>query len=612
LSSDQYSLDEAYWKLRFADLPQAMVRTPTQLSEKLRSGRSAQVDCGLTEEESAALRRFAREHGSSAFKVILILAWSCFTRLYQIADLTFAVPLAGRTDAPSRSIVGLFAKVMPVRVRLDPAMPLRTGMAALDNHFSEDLKHQHFPAYHINRLLQLRRRNHPSLYDVGLNYVRSNYAFDMGGSPVACSTISTGFSLPWTVSASEFSANGAIRLLIKYDQGRVQPEAADRLARCLRKLLSTVSEFVDLPIDELATGLDPLPATSADEPRQIAGQMHAGPNLGSAREATSRAARDEVETQLLEIWRRHLGVPNVGIDDDYFNVGGDSLKAVLLLGECNEQLGTKLALSVLFESRTVAGMAEAIRGIVLSAPSSRLVCMRAGDGGQPLLLIHPVGGSVFCYADLVAGLESHSPIYGLQAAGLQGEEHLPESVEEMAEDYLRMAANVIGTSSVHLAGWSFGGLIAVDMARQLALMGRPAVSVTLIDTAAYRTFSGDEDKSAVLRMAAGALGIGPERSGDGLTVPQQQFEQMTRLIRNARQLRQRYRRERIPVSLTLVRAALEPGARDEDFDWSDIVEGDISTVALPATHDSIIRSPHVAAVASILAEKMNSSKSLRL
>jgi thioesterase domain-containing protein len=257
-------------------------------------------------------------------------------------------------------------------------------------------------------------------------------------------------------------------------------------------------------------------------------------------------------------------------------------------------------------------MAEAIRGSAHSVPPSRLVRLRTGSDRPPLLLVHPIGGSVFCYADLVARLKSDGPIYGLQAAGLQRDEPLPESIEEMAQDYLHSAATIIGMGPVHLAGWSFGGLVAVEMARQLALMGRPAGSVTLIDTPARRAFGGNEDESQMLRMAAGALGIAPERATGVLALSQGQIEQTTRVIRNSRRLRQHYhRRVRIPVPLTLVRAGLEPGARDEDFDWTAIVDGNINTIVLAATHDSIVRAPHVEAVARILDGKMAGSDGTR-
>lgn len=600
LSSDEYANDEAYWKTRFSDLPEPLVPTAVQLTEKLRSGLAARVDCGLTSRESAGLRQFAREYDSSPFKVILTIAWSCFSRLYSTTDLIFGVPLAGRSNAEHKSAVGLFAKVMPFRLRLDSALTLRAAMKALDGHLSEDLRHQRFPTDHISRLLQLRRLKRAGLHEIGVNYVRSNYAFEIGGSPVACSTLSTGFSLPWGITAFEFGERDTIRLIIEYDRGRIRPEVAERLGGCLRTLLSAVSEFVDTPLGQMPMELDTTATNQSSAADQVDGTTCTVLGMEYHDKLTSRLPLDHIEIKLLEIWRRQLNANSIGVDDDYFDLGGDSLKAVMLVGECSDQFGIKLPLSVLFESPTVARMAEVIRKSPGSAPASRLISLRTGSGGPPLLLLHPIGGSIFCYADLVACMQGPCPIYGLQAAGLEHDERLPQSIEEMAHDYLHSAETIIGKSAIHLAGWSFGGLVAAEMARQLVLTGRTAASVTLIDTPARRERSGEENEGEILRLAAGALGTKPNT----LAISKDQIERVTRLVHNARGLRQRYQPTSIAMPLTVVRAGLEVGTCDEDFDWAAIVGGDIRTIVLPATHDSIIHMPHVEAIAMILAEKM--------
>jgi thioesterase domain-containing protein/acyl carrier protein len=597
LSSETYASDETYWTARLANLPPSIVRVPSQLSEKLRSGRSAQIDCGLTDEESAALRRFARNHGSSAFKVIAILAWCCFNRLYQIDDITFAVPLSGR-NGTKRSTAGLLAKVMPFRLRLDQSASLRSTMAVVDEQFSEDLRHQSFPADHISRALRLRDRNRVGLYDVGLNYVRSNYTFTLGGSAVACSTIATGFSLPWSVSATDTGATGSIRLLLKFDQGRIAQEVADKAGRCLRSLLTTADRLLDVKIADVAAELDPLPASADAHEVGGRGKITADPKP----QDTGGAAGDAIEKRLLGIWQRNLNAPDIGLHDNYFAVGGDSLRAVLLLGECNEQLGVNLPLSALFESPTVSAMAALVRAHRPSTRSSHLVCLRRGDGTPALLLIHPIGGSVLCYADLVASLEINSPIYGIESSALQSDD--PGSLEDIARDYLDLAAEVRGDRPIHLAGWSLGGLIAVEMARQLARMRQPAASVTLIDTAASRTADVDHDEAAISRVAAAGLAQPSPGSADGSAISPKQSERIRRLIHNARRLRERYRPEPASMSLTLIRAALEPGVRHEEFDWSGSIRGPIDVIALPATHDSIIRPPHVAIVAGAIARNM--------
>ncbi len=343
--------------------------------------------------------------------------------------------------------------------------------------------------------------------------------------------------------------------------------------------------------------------------------------------------RDDVEQAILDIWQRYLGGRQIGVKDDYFEIGGDSLKAVLVIGECSEHFGIDLPLSVLFERRTVERLADAVRESVRGELPSRIVPLREREGGgdagvvPSLLLIHPVGGTVFCYRDLVARLTGDAPVYGIQAAGLRAGEGLPGSIEEMAEDYLQAAVTAVGNGPVHLAGWSFGGLVAFEMARRLTAAGRPAVSLMLIDTPSGLGFLNQDDGDATLRAVSGALGVDLDTlaaaagSGPRPTIAtiaaaiaasqpgnaafsEEQIERMVRLIRNARELRRRYRPPRIPGGLTLLRALDESDSRDEDFDWDSFADGPVDVVALPATHDSIVRPPHVDVIASILSRRL--------
>jgi hypothetical protein len=256
LASERCAVDEAYWTARFADPPEPIVRSEMRLSERSRSGRPARLDCALTQEESDALRVFAARHGSSPFKIVVCLAWSCFSRLYVNPDLVFGVAVAGRPGPEFKGAVGLFSKVMPFRPRLDPAMTMSEALATVDDDLSEDLKHQRYPTTRVESGgMRLRRLG---AYDVGINYLRSDYDFDLGGAPVTCTNLSAGFVEPWRIMGLEFGTRDSlIRILLDYDHGRVGPAEAERVFRGFRALLSGVPRIADGDaIGELPMGLD--------------------------------------------------------------------------------------------------------------------------------------------------------------------------------------------------------------------------------------------------------------------------------------------------------------------------------------------------------------------
>jgi thioesterase domain-containing protein/acyl carrier protein len=610
LSSEQYKEDAAYWSERFRHPPKPLVQADPALSDKHKSGRATRIICELSDNDSVALRQFARQLHSSVFKIIVVLAWSGFSRVYETDDIVFGVPLANRANEAAKRTVGLFTKVMPFRLCLEHSISLASALIELDELLSKDLKHQRFPTEHINRLLGLRRLNRAGLYDLGINYVRNDYTFDFAGVPVSCENLSSGFILPCTIMALEYGPDSPIRIMIDYDQGRIPADQAQQFSRAFMSLLSRVPAAGHLPLAELAAGFPASrPPAHLSSPRQAV--IKPGKASSSVPEQTS--PHDDVEVALLEIWGERFDAAKVTLDDDFFELGGDSLAAVLLVCLVNERLGIDLPISLLFEHRTIRAMAEAIREN--RSGGSRLQCLNAGSEGIPLVLVHPAGGTLFCYRDLVARLPEHRPVYGIEAAGLRPGEQLPSSVEEMAETYLAAASGSLGKSPMHLAGWSFGGLVAFEMARQLVEQGQAPASLTLIDTPATPVTQDANEDAAVLAAVAGTLGIDPAefiaRAGRALpdaignaaaqlgvaALSAAQIEQITALARNVRRLRKDYRLRPLAVPMTLIRATAGRLSDGNAFDWSHAMDRPVPVIYLSATHDTVLHPPHVDQVA---------------
>jgi thioesterase domain-containing protein len=275
----------------------------------------------------------------------------------------------------------------------------------------------------------------------------------------------------------------------------------------------------------------------------------------------------------------------------------------------------------MFNGRTIRKLAEAIRESVKDTHRRCLIPLKPGNGVKPLVLVHPIGGALLCYRELIARLRGETPIYGFQAAGLHSGENLPASIEDMAQLYLGETATTFGQTRMHLAGWSFGGVVAFEMARQLTAKGFPPLSLTLIDAAAPLSNPADGgDNNAVLRAIAGTLSINlAEIAQEGLSVDtlismargkngdppllsKEQIARMINLIHNARRLRFAYRPESIALTsaVTVIRAAGESRINSTDLGWRDLIEGAITVMCLEATHYSIIEAPQVDHIAEVL------------
>jgi amino acid adenylation domain-containing protein len=194
--------------------------------------------------------------------------------------------------------------------------------------------------------------------------------------------------------------------------------------------------------------------------------------------------KDGLELQLTKIWERVLGIRSIGTNDNFFNLGGHSLLAVQLFAEIEKTYGRNLPLATLFHSPTVEQVANILRQDQASTTWSSLVPIATSGSKQPLFCVHAVGGNVLEYYPLAAYLGSDQPIYGLQSLGLDGVQVPLTQIEAIAIRYIHEIQTVQPHGPYFLAGYSFGALLAFEIACQLEQQGEKIDLVALIDQSA--------------------------------------------------------------------------------------------------------------------------------
>ena len=191
----------------------------------------------------------------------------------------------------------------------------------------------------------------------------------------------------------------------------------------------------------------------------------------------------ETERKLALIWKDVLRIDSVGIDDSFFDLGGQSLIAVKLFKCIGEELDTKLPLASLFEFPTIRQLAKAIDGDEENAAWPSLVKIKGGSNGKPpLFLVHGAGGNVLLYQALVKRLPGELALYGLQSQGLDGSTKPLATIEDMAERYLSEIREIQPLGPYHLGGYCLGGTIAYEMAQRLVSDGEEVAFVAMLDT----------------------------------------------------------------------------------------------------------------------------------
>jgi len=179
------------------------------------------------------------------------------------------------------------------------------------------------------------------------------------------------------------------------------------------------------------------------------------------------APRDEVEQAIAKIWEDTLGVENVRIHDDFFELGGSSLIAVSLFAQINKTFDRQLPLATLFEAPTIEQLADLLRVKKWTASWSPLVQIQPGDSRAPIFFVHAEGGNVVGYRDLAKHMGKDQPFYGLQSRGLSGEPIVERSFEELSQEYIKEIRTIQPHGPYLLGGWCLGGSIAYGMAQQL-------------------------------------------------------------------------------------------------------------------------------------------------
>ncbi|MEV4442709.1 amino acid adenylation domain-containing protein, partial [Streptomyces sp. NPDC049577] len=194
--------------------------------------------------------------------------------------------------------------------------------------------------------------------------------------------------------------------------------------------------------------------------------------------------RDAYERVLVEMLADLLGTGPVGIHDDIFACGATSITVMRLVVLIEQRYDVTIPLSRFIAAPTVAALAGLLRSGHAAAAFDPLVPIRTGGDRRPLFLAHPMGGNVLCYLPLSRHLPDGQPLYAFQAAGAEPGTEPLRTLPEIAASYIAAMRRVQPQGPYLIGGWSFGGFVAFEMARQLRAAGEETARVVLLDTVA--------------------------------------------------------------------------------------------------------------------------------
>ncbi len=188
------------------------------------------------------------------------------------------------------------------------------------------------------------------------------------------------------------------------------------------------------------------------------------------------------EEILANIWSELLSIPKISVHDDFFELGGHSLIAVSMMAKIEQRIGRKVPLASLLKNSTVRQLAQLLDQKAEGLFEGSLVPIKTTGSKPPLYLIHGGGLHVLMFQTLAANMDVEQPIYALQAKGLNGEGEPLSRIEDMAAHYIEEIQQLNPNQPYALAGYSFGGLIAFEMAKQLKTANKEVLMLSVFDT----------------------------------------------------------------------------------------------------------------------------------
>ena len=307
-----------------------------------------------------------------------------------------------------------------------------------------------------------------------------------------------------------------------------------------------------------------------------------------------------------------LGVERVGIDDNFFELGGHSLLAIRLISRIRLSLDVELNIRNLFEAPNVGALAKRlVRGRPGLSDFEVLLPIRSAGNKPPLFCIHDAGGFSWPYSKLIRHIPAEHPIFGLQARNLTQRAMRPNSVGEMAADYLNIIRKVQPVGPYNLLGWSFGGLVAHAIATQLQSMGEEVALLALLDSYPVRPENrsvgfGDDNEGLSAQVAINPImNLLDVLRREGLTtLKEHHYEAIMDTFKNNTRIMRTFSPEPFRGNLSLF-VAMVSEHRPPIDNWQPYVAGDIKVHPIDCAHDNMMDPIPAAQVGNVLASELN-------
>ncbi|MFV2019305.1 condensation domain-containing protein [Micromonospora sp. LOL_023] len=452
------------------------------------TGRGASTVVHLDADTHRGLVVLARRHRASLFMVLQAGLAAALSRLGAGEDIPIGTPVAGRPDEALRELVGFFVNTLVLRTDVSGDPALDDLVARVRDADLTAYEHQDLPFdLLVERLNPARSLAHHPLFQVmltlqdgGLPAVRLG---DIEGRIEPADLVAAKFDL--SVACVELrdaaGAPAGIEAWLEYAVDCFDEEGA-------RLVVEVFGQFLRALATDPSTRVGAAAVLTAAQTRALAARRARLAELTASAVSASAAVVPAVGSGrrlavLCGLFAEVLGLPSVEPEQNFFDLGGYSLLALRMANRVRTELGVEVGIRDLFLAPTAAELDRRIGAADRSGDAlAVLLPLRAQGDRPPLFCVHPVAGTSWPYAGLTGHLHPDQPVYGLQTRAATEPGYRATSVAEMAADYLGQVRRVQPEGPYRLLGWSFGGVVAHEMATRLRAEGAEVELLALLDS----------------------------------------------------------------------------------------------------------------------------------
>lgn len=461
--------DEAFWRERLAGAPAVSLAAEG-------AGRAcgrASIRRALDAQSTAALRAWI-EPARLTLNTVCAAVFG-LSQAGAANDVTIGMTLSGRpTELPGvEGIAGCFINNAPFRVRLGPwsDRPVGDWLRDIQSQLLDVQEHGHVSPLKLEEWRDEGGRG--PLYEALYVYQAEVRArADADGIDLRPVSGELNAALPIVIAAG-LEADTLV-LTLSHDRARLGDAEAVELIDLVLRALHLLAVQPRQTLGALRAQL-PVKAPAADADPAVRAD-----GLLDHVEASFHPA-NAVEAQLLHIWRRMLGQPDLGVEDSAFHAGATSLQSMRIMAQVEGRFGKSLPITALYQAPSPREFARLLAGDSPMPTWRRLVPIQPAGSRTPIFMVHHGAGSTFGFNAIARYLHADRPMYGLQESGWQKDEPFPQSLEQMAGEYVAEIRTVQPHGPYLLGGFCFGGLVAYEMAQQLCAAGEPVALLVLMD-----------------------------------------------------------------------------------------------------------------------------------